>query len=90
MKGPKTLFGLHSAILQVLLVIRFGSFPPDLSLSGILHLAIESASILVVFLPIALAVCMYAMAVRNYRRAVGHCGRSISLAVLGELLGVLR
>lgn len=89
MKGPKTLFGLHSAILQVLLVIRFGS-SPDLSLSGILHLAIESASILVVFLPVALAVCMYAMAVRNYRRAVGHCGRSICLAVLGELLGVHR
>lgn len=61
MKSPKTLFGLHSAIVQVLLVIRFGSSFPELS--GFLHLSVESASILVVFLPVALAIFMYAVAV---------------------------
>lgn len=47
-------------LMQVLLVIRFGSSLPELS--GFLHLAVESVSVLVVF-PVAQAVFVHAVAV---------------------------
>lgn len=72
-------------LVQVLLVIRFGSSP---EISGFLHLAVESASILLVLLSIADAVLMPAVAVRHHGCAVGHTGVSVSLTAVG-LAGVL-